>query len=627
MEKRSLKWYLLQFHYFSGKLKLNPMKKLLLTIAVIALNYLTYAQVVCAGVSPAQIAGNYEFTWASPANGDWGTPDFLIPGEYIEGELVLVDDGSAGTSPVSGLPNANYGCAASPTDAYLGKIAVVYRYDNSGLSSPTYCGFADKALNAMNAGAIGVIIVNREPGVVGMAGGTVGIDVTIPVVMLSDQDGANLRAEMENGPVTMFIGNKTGLYFNDAGITKSTALTPKAGAVASQLAVNDTEFNFDLGARIYNYGSLEQNNLVLNATITDPSSSIVYDEDAVITSILPTDSADVDPTQAINFPPFSLTSYPAGRYKLTYTLSLVDSDEYPADNTLSFEFVVTDSIYGKGRIDATTGLPVGDAYYRPGGTAAVDLFGICTPIYEPNASRIGAAGIYFSATTSTEETEGLVGQEFIVKLYKWEDQFVDLNDLDFPGNTWTLTDMAYNFYNFTEDLQGETVYAPFTQPILLEDNTRYLACVETPGPNVYLGFDSKSDYTWNTDYYLQPTTPNFVTSGATTTYYASGFGADLTPAIGVRVFDADELGYTQTNLVSGSAYPNPAVDAVTISLDADGIAILNVTDLAGRTVQSSTVTLVNGKTNINISELNNGAYIFNVLLEDGKSAKFNVVKK
>ena len=58
-----------------------------------------------------------------------------------------------------------------------GKIAVIYR---------NTCEFGTKALNAQNAGAVGVIIINRDPEVIEMGGGADGGSVTIPVVMLSD---------------------------------------------------------------------------------------------------------------------------------------------------------------------------------------------------------------------------------------------------------------------------------------------------------------------------------------------------------------------------------------------------------------------------------------------------------
>jgi hypothetical protein len=52
-----------------------------------------------------------------------------------------------------------------------------------------------------------------------------------------------------------------------------------------------------------------------------------------------------------------------------------------------------------------------------------------------------------------------------------------------------------------------------------------------------------------------------------------------------------------------------------------------MTDVAGRVVLSKAANLVNGKTDLNIAALNAGVYIVNVVLENGKTAQFNVVKK
>ena len=67
------------------------MKKILLSLAVIATGFAAQSQVITAGVSPAAIQGNYDFTWADPAGGDWTTPDFLIPGTFVEDTLAIVN--------------------------------------------------------------------------------------------------------------------------------------------------------------------------------------------------------------------------------------------------------------------------------------------------------------------------------------------------------------------------------------------------------------------------------------------------------------------------------------------------------------------------------------------------------
>ena len=141
--------------------------------------------------------------------------------------------------------------------------------------------------------------------------------------MLDFTDGMDIVAEMQNGPVVMFLGNKVGLFPTDGGLTPSTTLIPKQGGVVSFLAQNGTEFNFDLGARIYNYGNQSLSGVTLNATITNPTGTTVYNNTVTNITINVGDSVDVEPTQTNNLPQFSLSNYPTGRYTLTYTLSLI----------------------------------------------------------------------------------------------------------------------------------------------------------------------------------------------------------------------------------------------------------------------------------------------------------------
>ncbi|NCA22549.1 MAG: T9SS C-terminal target domain-containing protein [Crocinitomicaceae bacterium] len=58
-----------------------------------------------------------------------------------------------------------------------------------------------------------------------------------------------------------------------------------------------------------------------------------------------------------------------------------------------------------------------------------------------------------------------------------------------------------------------------------------------------------------------------------------------------------------------------------------GVATLKVTDIAGKVAIANTVSLVNGKAEVNIASLEAGMYIFNVVLENGKTSQFNLVKK
>ncbi len=583
------------------------MKKLLLTLSVVALAYWSSAQVIVAGVSPNSIIANYAFTWAEP--GAWGTPDFNIPGTFVEDTLMLVDDGSTGTN-AQGHPVAQEGCNPLVNNL-TGKIAVIYRNN---------CEFGTKAFNAQEAGAVGVIIINRDADVIPMGGGADGPNVTIPCVMLGNAEGALLVEAMQTDSVVVFMGNKTGLFANDIGLSRNAALIPKLGAVPAILAQSGTEFNFELGARIYNPGSNDQTNVSINAKIVDPSGNTVYDNSVSGLNILTTDSIDVDPTTAGTLPQFSLASYPAGRYTLTYTISLDGvADEYDGDNSISSTFTINENIYGYAQLDPTTNLPKPTLFYRPNNN--LNTFSICTVINDPNASRVGVAGVYFAATNNTAS---LAGQEILLYLYTWDNQFTDLNDANFPANdAWTLTEIASGNYDYPSDLQNETVYGQFINAVALEDNKRYLACAQTSNVEVFLGHEGSTNLTWNTDYYLQPTSPG----ESDGTRFATGFGADIPNSLAVKLIDVATIGLGENSSVEGNAFPNPATDAVTITIDGEGVANLTVTDVAGKVVISNAVTLNAGKANVNIAALNAGIYVFNVALENGKTSQFKVTKR
>jgi len=530
------------------------MKKILLAFSIVAFAYFTNAQVIVAGVSPSNIVGNYPNAWADPAGG-WGTPNFLIPGTYIQDTLMMSNDGSVGLN-AQGNPVSAAAC--NPVINNLnGKIAVIYRGDGTTNTTSGGCEFGLKALNAQTAGAIGVIIINREPGVITPGAGASGATVTIPVVMLSDTDGAILVNQMQSGDVVVFIGNKIGLFANDIRLSTGAALAPKQGFVPALLAQNATEFNFSVGARIYNDGNLPQGNVSLRATVTSPTGNIVYDNSASAMYIDLNDSIDVYPTSNYNLPDFSLTTYPVGTYKLTYTASMMDlnmtnivDDEYASDNSISYTFTISESIYSAAKIDTATGLPSGKTFYRP--TTNNQTYSICSVINNPNASRLAVEGLYFAATKGTVVPDDtlMAGEEMNLTLYKWEDAFADINDTNL-GFT-TLTEMAQAFFYFTDESQkGKTVYGAFASPVVLEDNQRYLACVQTVNINLYMGHDN-TNYTWNKNYYLQPICPN----ESDGTWYLNGFGEDVPSAVGIKVMSSavtSALLSGTTTICSGSS--------------------------------------------------------------------------
>ncbi len=123
--------------------------------------------------APASIAGDYLSKHA--AFGGW------LNGEA--GDIVLADDGTGVTN----------GCTIA--NDMTGKIALIDR---------GVCGFAIKAINAQNAGAIGVIICNNNPAIPDstiLMGGA-DCNINIPAVMLSLNNCNLIKAELASGTVS-----------------------------------------------------------------------------------------------------------------------------------------------------------------------------------------------------------------------------------------------------------------------------------------------------------------------------------------------------------------------------------------------------------------------------------------
>lgn len=123
--------------------------------------------------SPSGIVGKY---FAAGAAG-WGKPISTIP---VTGDVVIANDGSS---------TPTWACNPLINNA-VGKIVMADR---------SSCTFGEKALNAQKAGAIACIICNLQDGTINMGPGTVGNQVTIPVVMMPKSDCALLRQYVTAG--------------------------------------------------------------------------------------------------------------------------------------------------------------------------------------------------------------------------------------------------------------------------------------------------------------------------------------------------------------------------------------------------------------------------------------------
>ena len=98
-------------------------------------------------------------------------------------------------------------CVALPAGSLNGKVALIRRGT---------CGFYVKSFNAQTAGAIGVVLYNNVAGRVSptVAGAP---PITIPVVAISDTEGALIDSRLAAGPVDMTWTANVGKFVNPTG--------------------------------------------------------------------------------------------------------------------------------------------------------------------------------------------------------------------------------------------------------------------------------------------------------------------------------------------------------------------------------------------------------------------------
>ncbi len=600
------------------------MKKILLSFFATSISILGFSQISVTGISPASIAGNYNFEIGETANSWAPALNYALPGNYVQGELVLVNDGSSGTN-AQGHPVSAEGCSALTNgSAVSGKIAVVYR---------NTCDFGLKALNAQNAGAIGVIIINRDPELLGILGGPSGANVTIPTVMITSVDGLAITNEMQNGPVVMLIGNKAGIYANDLVLSENFVLVPRYHGVHSLLSQNASEFNFETGLRVYNYGTTAQTNAEANAKITDPSGTVIYDETLTFslaalsgTSI---DSVDLFPGDAQSFPQFSSSSYPTGEYTLEYSIkSAAGPDDSPNDNTYSVKFVVNNSYISRSRLDPVTLKPIFESHVspaEPSETQPLTQVRYCIYFRDQNASRLSALGLVLSAAIDTASAPTLYGKSIYLDFYEWNDAFNVVSD---PLFGYTSLNSAVNIeYVFENEVEQEEIYIALDEPLQLIDDQKYLVCVTNYAEKIRFGYDRSVDFNATRNIYDELPNPMFVLPNSNSSpWYGGGFGPDLTPAFAIHAVDQATASILKNEKLEGKVYPNPTNGVVKMNIPMNGKATVSVTDLSGRAVSTQEVNFLNNESTIDIKELNNGMYVINVAYENGAKSTFNVIK-
>lgn len=571
-------------------MKKNPL--LFMGIAVMStFGMSSYAQNLFLVQQPSNLAGSYTFTDSFTADG-WGA-DLDTTAITAEGAWAL--DGTSADSIV---------CESVVNGVDVnGKIAFLYRGS---------CNFSLKAYNAQAAGAVACVIVNNVPGnLINMSAGDSASAVNIPVIFISDADGALMRDAILAGGSEMFIGNPNGVFANNIGAFKSDIGMASSQSIPAPFVQAGSGFEVPIGAWVFNYGSADAENVILSVSI-DRDGAEVYNETSTSgATILPGDSLFV------SLPNYSEDGYEVGFYTITYNMVSDASDELPIDNELVTTFWVNnEGIYSKSKVDPIDG-PQGVNGLRP---AESTEFQWCVFMESNNAEAMQITGMTFNTLTNDID---LTGEAVQLSVYEWGDPFdgtaaptfTDLNELT-----------SNELYDYPSDLQGEFVTHTFAEPLELLNDQKYLACATIFIDDMFLGVDAGLDY--NVTYDSYPTEIFFplndIDGGQ---WFSGGFGTDNTPALIVNLELVNGIA-EDVNRREVTPFPNPTVDMINIPFGAalDGTVLLDIINMNGQQVRSEELCLKNAhQLSVDVADLPAGMYSFSLLFEDNSKTSFKVM--
>jgi Secretion system C-terminal sorting domain len=329
-----------------------------------------------------------------------------------------------------------------------------------------------------------------------------------------------------------------------------------------------------------------------------------------------------------------------GQYYALYKVSSDSIDQLPANDTIGFGFMVSDSTYWKEGAPTVTTRPADGNW-----AAATD----------PHTWRAGnyyyvKTGTAHTLTTATAYVSGLLalkGQRISLGIYEWVDAN---NDKAIQSSERNIVAYADTLIPQTQTLDG--TYLTFAMKDVSNqrwfypgNNKQYLAMVEfdppSTGLNMFVGYNKGlTDYgafiLMKDQMYLAGTGvrrygPILGIKGDAD-WTTTGFGTDYVPTVRINLlpFIVNETVHlTADHKIA--VYPNPATEKATLAVDFPHVMTaiaVHILDNTGRLLEEQVFTNVQKENlSLNIENLAAGTYMLRILTPDGvRTTKLIIVK-
>lgn len=576
------------------KISFTNVFKLACTFALSLCMTGAFAQAILT-VNNSSAAGDYQDLGVTV---DWGHAIGVITGD-----LVIVDDDVAANSETDACEPLANGAAVA------GNIALVDRGS---------CYFADKAVNAENAGAIAVIICNINPNEIINMSAPAGIDTdSIPAIMISLELCNDIRAAMANETVNVTMTDA----FNVLGSSVAYATqTPKDQILPLS----------NIQAAFQNRGSEVQYGLEIKCDITDPMGTVT-------TLALPAEETDsLPPGSWIATFPDAYTPAMVGEYTARFYNNGATTTNYlDGVDEETTKFYITDDVFthddGSGN---SRRLSAGAGRFAMGSifpiVSSADALSATFAIAEPDSipGEIVTLAVYKLDTNG----DGNIDED---GSYAFED--VDLGDIlgfashEVVGGSAQHSEITVDIADFNGGgvlrLEG-TAENPGLYMLVIEyidNNTLYLSSPNdiqnAPIAPITVQDDDGNDvsgFVGNT----------FVRDASQ--WFTGGFNGG--PQAILRLNVSPAVGVNEPELEEGSVsvMPNPASELVSVALDFAELAStveVSLLDITGRTLSTEIYNNVQQETvTMNVSDYASGTYFINVRTEEGRKTLRLVVK-
>lgn len=593
-------------------------------------------------VSPSSIARSLDYTISNDGSGtgQWG------------GAITAVINGDIAVA------NPYKGCSA--ITGVTGKIALIERGD---------CEFGAKAKNAQDAGAIAVMIVNNiDGGPVGMGAGAVGGSVTIPVFMISKDDGAAIANAASSGNVSITISKWGSGRNHDLAILKSGLSMWHNYAIPANQMGNASSHDPYKGLDavvVANVGISTENNIRLASKVEftpngGSTELIKMDTSAAISSFTVGDSIKV----LLNPSEYNLkNSTQEGRYDITYEVLLDGTDDFPADNKAKYSFYTTRKVYSKARYDFANDRPISLGGYRYGSSQVTNY--TWGPLFYVAKGGYKIESVQAIVSADNNDNLETLGSPLNVFIWKWEDGTggQPKDNIMQRGEIAMIGEASHEFVSTDTSGQPFTINATSidaSKQLVTSDRSWYWVTAAMPN-TAFLQVDG------NLNYYVR-TFGRFYANSADTEYFSPSLPndaseldqADPATAVGMFPFEATDLidsarfseqrkglvpaiamitsqfPVSVQNIENGkfntlAVFPNPAKEVVTVSGNLNTPTekvYLRVLDGIGRVVVDEVRNYSDrGNYSISINRLPSGNYY--MVLTTGKEtkvAKFVIAK-